>query len=106
MDRLRLRGRLRIILAVGGILAALAYLGPIAIQAARSWGEYRAEAESEEGSALMEAQLASEAGRQAERLGRERRPAEAERWAEMMKWHLENESEHRRKSRELLGRWW
>jgi hypothetical protein len=66
------------ILAVGGILSALAYLGPIAIRTTQSWGGYRAEAESEKGSAEMEAQFARDAGRQAEQVWRERRMSEAE----------------------------
>ena len=94
------------ILAAGGILAALAYLGPIAIRAWQSWGAYRAEAEVEEGRAWMEYQLASDAGHQAEQLRRERRMPEAEQWAKMMEWHRQKESLHRRKSRELLGPWW
>jgi hypothetical protein len=94
------------ILAVGGIVAALAYLGPIAIRTTQSWGAYRAEAESEKGMAEMEAQFARDAGRQAEQVRRERRTYEAEQWAKMMEWHRQRESLHRRKSQELLRRWW
>jgi hypothetical protein len=64
MDRLRLRR----ILAVVGILAALAYLGPIAIRARPRWGAYRAAAATEEMKASVEAELASEAAARAEQL--------------------------------------
>ena len=106
MDRQRLRSRLRRILAVGGILAALAYLGPIAIQVRPRWGADRASAHLEDMRAAMEAKLASDASRQAEQLRRERRMSEAERWARELEEHRRSESLHRRNSHELLRRWW
>lgn len=106
MDRLRLRRRLRLLLAVGGILTALTYLGAMAGRAMSSWGTYRAEAEWEDGKAGAEALNASHAGSVAEQLMREGRMAEAELWVRSTAEHRQRESMHRGKSQELLGRWW
>ncbi len=106
MDRLRLRRRLRLLLAVGGILAALTYLGAMGWRARSSWGTYRAEAEWEDGKAGAEAMNASHSGRVAEQLVREGRTAEAEPWVKALEGQLQRASMHRRKSQELLGRWW
>ncbi len=66
MDRLRLRRRLRMILAVGGTLAALAYLGSMAVQVRLTLAAYQAEAQLEEGKATTEALNAGLAGGEAE----------------------------------------
>ena len=94
------------ILAVGGILTALTYLGTMTNRARLNWVAYRAEAELEDGWAGAEAMNADHAGRVAEQLGREGRMSEAERWAEYMKGHRKRESLHRQKSQALLSRWW
>jgi hypothetical protein len=106
MDRLRLKRRLRWILAAGGILAALAYLGTMASRARLSWAAYRAEAELEDGRAGAEALNASAAGRFAEQFRRQGRMAAAEQWAKYMESFRQRELQHRRKSQELLSRWW
>jgi hypothetical protein len=106
MDRLRLRRRLRRLLAVGAILAALAYLGTMANRARLSWLANRAEAELEDGWAGAEGLNASNAGRHAEQFRRQGRMAEAEQWAKYMESFRQRESLHRRKSQELLSRWW
>jgi len=94
------------ILVVGGILAALTYLGTMANRARLSWTAYRAEAELEDSWAGAEAMNADYASRQAEQLGREGRMSEAELWAKEMEGHRKRESLHRRKSQTLLKRWW
>jgi hypothetical protein len=94
------------ILAVGGILTALTYLGTMANRARLSWVAYRAEAELEDGWAGAEAMNADHAGRVAKQLGREGRMSEAELWAKEMEGHRKRESLHRRKSQALLSRWW
>jgi hypothetical protein len=106
MDRLRLRSRWRKVLAVGGILTALTYLGTMTNRARLSWAAYRTEAELEDGWAGAEAMNAEYAGRQAEQLGREGRVAEADLWAKETEGHRKRESLHRRKSQALLRRWW
>jgi hypothetical protein len=106
MDRLRLRKRLRLILAVGSILIALAYLGPAAIRARPRWGAYRAAANVEKMKADLEAKLASDAAGQAEQLRREGRMSEAEQLAKDVEGHRQKETLHRRNSQEFLGRWW
>jgi hypothetical protein len=94
------------ILAVGGILTALTYLGTMANRARLNWVAYRAEAELEDGWAGAEGLNADHAGRVAEQLGREGQVSEAERWAKVMNGHRKRESLHRQKSQELLSRWW
>ena len=106
MDRLGLRRRLQRLLVVGGILAALAYLGPIAIRARPRWGAYRAAAKAEEMAARGEAKFASDAAGQAEQLRREGRMSEAEQLAKEVERHRQEEARHRRNSQEFLGRWW
>ena len=93
------------ILAVGGILAALAYLGSRAIQARPRWEDDRAEAQVEDLKAVVEARLSAEAGGHAERLRLEGRMPEAEQMALEAEGHRQKAALHRRKSQELLGRW-
>jgi len=94
------------ILAVGGILTALTYLGTTANRARLSWATYRVEAELEGGLAGAEGMNADFAGRQAERLVRDGRMSEAQLWAKETGRHREKESLHRRKSQALRSRWW
>jgi hypothetical protein len=91
---------------VGAILATSIYLGTLALQARRSWADYRAEAEQEQWRAEAAAEFASKVGKQADQAGREGRIAESEHLARIMRWSLQEESRHRLKARELLGRWW
>ncbi len=106
MDRIRLRSRLRWLIAVGAILAALIYLGSLVLEARRSWADYRAEAEVEKYRAEVAAELAADFGKQADQANREGRMDEAKHWAKIMRSSLEEESLHRLKSKQLLGRWW
>jgi glucose-6-phosphate 1-dehydrogenase len=94
------------ILAVGGVLAALAYLGPIAIRAMPRWGACRAAADVEAKKAKVQAKLASEAARHVEQLTLEGRMSEAEQLAKEVEGYRQSESLHQRKSQEFLRRWW
>jgi hypothetical protein len=106
MDRLRLRKRLRLILAVGGILVALTYLGTVVNRARLGWAAYHAEAELENGKAGAEALNADYASSIAEQARRQGLRAKAEQWDEFMESFRQKEMLHRRKERELLTRWW
>ncbi len=94
------------ILAVGGILTALTYLGTMANQARLSWADYLVEAKLEDGRASAEAMNAECASRNAEEFRRQRRMREAEQFANYEVSFRQMESKHRRKSQELLSRWW
>ncbi len=97
---------MRLLLAVGGILAALAYLGTLANRARLNWAAYRTEAELEDGWAEAEALNASMASSSAEQARQQGRMAEAQQWTKYTESFRQKESLHRRKSQELLGRWW
>jgi hypothetical protein len=106
VDRQRLRRRLRIILVVGGILVALAYAGPRAVWARQRWTDYRWTAWVEANNATVKAKYARDAARLAERLRQEGRMTWAERLAKEAEEYRQEELRHRRKSEELLRRWW
>lgn len=106
MDRLRFRRRFRLLLAVGGILVALAYMGILTNRARLTWANYRAEADFEDGRAEAEAMFARDVGQLAEQAGRQGRNAEAEHWVKIEASSRRRESLHRGKSRELLSQWW
>jgi AraC-like DNA-binding protein len=106
MDRPRLRRRMRIILAVGGILIALAYVGPMAPEVRSRWQALRNAADREASEASLVAGFADEASREAEQLRQEGRMSEAERWAQKAEEYRQIEAHYRRKSQELLRRWW
>jgi hypothetical protein len=95
-----------LILAVGGILVALTYLGTVVNQARLGWAAYRAEAELENGKAGAEAINADYAGSIAEQARRQGQRAKAEQWNEFMESFRQKEMLHQRKARELLKRWW
>jgi hypothetical protein len=78
----------------------------MANRARLSWAAYHAEAELEDGWAGAEALNASAAGRHAEQFRRQGRMAEGEQWDKYMESFRQRESHHRRKSQELLSRWW
>jgi hypothetical protein len=97
---------MRRLLAIGGILVALAYLQSLAIQSRPRWGAYRRAANTEVMKARVEAKLASDADGRAKQLKRERRISEAEPLAKEAEGHRQEEARHRRNSQEFLGRWW
>jgi hypothetical protein len=96
---------MRRLLAIGGVLLALAYLESLAIQSRPRWGAYRATAQVEELKARVEAKLASDADGRAKQLRREARISEAEQLAKKAVGHRQEEARHRRNSQELFGRW-
>jgi hypothetical protein len=97
---------MRRLLAIGGILVALAYLESLAIQSRPRWGAYRRAAKVEEMEARVEAKLASNADGRAKQLRREGRISKAEQLAKEAEEHRQREALHQRASQEFLGRWW